>query len=127
VLKAPLVIGAVHPKVVLDMLPDGAVKPSYRKRISNLRNTYGIFCVHAELDAAYHEEIPYNIFKVDTDKYGNIPDIKFYQIRKSEKSEKNLLSILHQASQIFGANGKIEKQVVVARIILRKKINTPCS
>jgi len=94
VLKTPLVIGAVHPKVVLDMLPDGAVKPSYRKRISNLKNTYGIFCVHAELDAAYHEEIPYNIFNVDTDKYGNIPDIKFYQIRKSEKSGKNLLSIL---------------------------------
>jgi phytoene dehydrogenase-like protein len=94
VLKAPLVIGAVHPKVVLDMLPDGAVKPSYRKRISNLKNTFGIFCVHAELDAAYHEEIPYNIFKVDTDKHGNIPDIKFYQIRKSEKNEKILLSIL---------------------------------
>lgn len=94
VLKAPLVIGAIHPKVVLDMLPEGAVKPSYKKRISNLRNTYGIFCVHAELDAAYHAEIPYNIFKVDTDKYGNIPDIKYYQIRKSEKSEKNLLSIL---------------------------------
>jgi len=94
VLKAPLVIGAVHPKVVLNMLPDGAVKPSYKKRISNLKNTFGIFCVHAELDAAYHEEIPYNIFKVDTDKYGNIPDIKFYQIRKSEKSGINLLSIL---------------------------------
>ncbi len=94
VLKAPLVIGALHPKVVLDMLPDGAVKPSYRKRISNLKNTFGIFCVHAELDAAYHEEIPYNIFKISTDKYGNIPDIKYYQIRKSEKSGKNLLSIL---------------------------------
>lgn len=94
VLSAPLVIGAIHPKVVLDMLPDGAVKPSYRKRISNLKNTFGIFCVHAEIDAAYHEEIPYNIFKVDTDKYGNIPDIKFYQIRKSEKSGKNILTIL---------------------------------
>lgn len=94
ILKAPLVIGAVHPKVVLGMLPDGAVKPSYRKRISNLKNTYGIFCVHAEVDAAYHDEIPYNIFKVSTDKYGNIPDVKYYQIRKSEKSGKNLLSIL---------------------------------
>jgi phytoene dehydrogenase-like protein len=94
VLKAPLVIGALHPKVVLDMLPDGAVKPSYRKRISNLKNTFGIFCVHAELDAAYHEEIPYNIFKISADKYGNIPDLKYYQIRKSEKSGKNLLSIL---------------------------------
>ena len=94
VLKAPLVIGALHPKVVLDMLPDGAVKPSYRKRISNLKNTFGIFCVHAELDAAHHKEIPYNIFNISTDKYGNIPDLKYYQIRKSEKSEINLLSIL---------------------------------
>lgn len=94
ILKAPIVIGAIHPKVVLKMLPEGAVRPSYRKRISNLRDTFGIFSVHAELDAASHKEMPYNIFKIDADKYGGMPDLKYYQIRKSEQKEKNLLSIL---------------------------------
>jgi hypothetical protein len=76
------------------MLPEGAVKPSYRKRISNLKNTLGIFSVHARLDASAHQEIPHNIFKIELDKDGNVPDVKYYQIRKSEREGINLLSIL---------------------------------
>ena len=93
-LRASAVIGAVHPQVVLKMLPQGAVKPSYRQRISGLENTHGIFSVHAQIDDAAHPEIPYNIFKVDTDKDGNVPDLKYYQIRRSERKGYNLLSIL---------------------------------
>ena len=93
-LTASTVIGAVHPKIVLKMLPQGAVKPSYRQRISNLEDTHGIFSVHACLDGDNHPEIPYNIFKIDTDQDGNVPDLKYYQIRKSERKGINLLSIL---------------------------------
>ncbi len=93
-LKAPIVIGAVHPKIVLSILPKGAVRPSYQKRISQLEDTPGIFSVHAQLDAASHKAIPHNIFKVNTDKNGNILDMKFYQLKKSEKSGKNTFSIL---------------------------------
>lgn len=93
-LTAPVVIGAVHPKIVLKMLPEGSVRPSYRKRISNLKDTLGIFSVHARLDANAHQEIPYNIFKIETDRDGNVPDLKYYQIRKSEREGINILSIL---------------------------------
>ena len=93
-LRASTVIGAVHPKIVLHMLPRGAVKPSYSGRISNLQDTHGIFSVHVRVDGDAHPEIPYNIFKIDTDKDGNVPDLKYYQIRKSEKNGSNLLSIL---------------------------------
>lgn len=93
-LTASTVIGAVHPQVVLKMLPQGAVKPSYHQRISGLQNTHGIFSVHVRIDGDAHPEIPYNIFKIETDKYGNVPDLKYYQIRKSEKKGGNLLSIL---------------------------------
>ncbi|MBU1232081.1 MAG: NAD(P)/FAD-dependent oxidoreductase [Proteobacteria bacterium] len=93
-LPATTVIGAVHPKVVLQMLPQEAVKPSYRQRISGLEDTHGIFSVHARVDANSHPEIPYNIFKVDTDSDGNVPDLRYYQIRKSEKEDVSLLSIL---------------------------------
>ena len=93
-LPASTVIGAVHPKIVLRMLAEGDVKPSYRQRISSLQNTHGIFSVHVRIDADTHPEIPYNIFKIDTDKNGRVTDLKYYQIRKSEKKGCNLLSIL---------------------------------
>ena len=93
-LTAPIIIGAVHPQIVLDMLPEGVVRPSYRKRISSLKNTHGIFSVHARIDADAHEEIPYNIFKIETDRNGDVPDLKYYQIRKSEREGINTLSVL---------------------------------
>ncbi|MDM8537929.1 NAD(P)/FAD-dependent oxidoreductase [Desulfobacterales bacterium HSG17] len=92
-LFAPAVVGAVHPRIILDMMPDIAVRPLYRKRISQLKNTHSIFCLHAELDASAHPEIPYNIFKVAPDKNGQMPDVKYYQIRQSLK-DKTTLSIL---------------------------------
>ena len=91
---ADIVIGAVHPQMVLKMLPDGAVKPSYRNRIQKLQNTHSVFSVHASVDATVHPENPYNIFNVDTDTTGNITDLKYYQIRKSGRQGKSLLSIL---------------------------------
>jgi phytoene dehydrogenase-like protein len=67
-IPAATVIGAVHPKVVLQMLPrKGAVRPSYRQRITGITDTHGIFSVHAAVDAEVHPEIPHNIFKIDTD------------------------------------------------------------
>lgn len=93
-LKAALVIGAVHPKVVLNMLSPGAVRPSYQQRITNLQDTHGVFAVHARIDSASHPELPYNIFKLDTDRQGNISDLQYYQIRKSGRKGINLLSIL---------------------------------
>jgi len=91
---ADIVIAAIHPQVVLKMLPGGAVKPSYRNRIQKLQNTHSVFSVHASVDAASHPQIPYNVFNIDTDSAGNIEDIKYYQIRKSSRQGKSLLSIL---------------------------------
>jgi phytoene dehydrogenase-like protein len=93
-LTADIVVAALHPKVVLQMLPQGAVKPSYANRIKGLQNTHGIFTVHAAVDAAAHPEIPHNLFNVDTDSEGNVLDIRYCQIRKSRKKGVNLLSIL---------------------------------
>ncbi len=101
---ATTVIGAVHPKVVLQMLPQEAVKPSYRQRISSLQDTHGIFSVQASIDGAAHPEIPYNIFKIETDQQGNVPDLKYYQIRKSERLDTNLLSILSSGQEALWAD-----------------------
>lgn len=93
-LDAGLVIGAVHPKIVLKMLPPGAVRPSYQQRISNLRDTHGVFAVQARIDSGSQPELPYNIFKLDTDRQGNIADLQYYQIRRSGRKGINLMSIL---------------------------------
>ncbi len=94
VLKSPVVIGSVHPKVVLKMLPDGAAKPSYRRLVSNMVDTDGMFGAHVSVDASHHEAIPYNIFKIHTGENGYILDLKYYQLRESERDGKNLLTIL---------------------------------
>ena len=94
VLKSPVVIGTVHPKVVLDMLPDGAAKPSYRRLVSNMVNTDGMFCAHVSVDASHHEAIPYNIFKIHTGENGYILDLKYYQLRESGRDGENLLTIV---------------------------------
>ena len=59
--SAPTVIGAIHPQRVLAMLPEGAVKPSYRNRITKLKNTHSVFSVHASIDAKVHPELPYTL------------------------------------------------------------------
>jgi phytoene dehydrogenase-like protein len=94
VLQSTVVIGSVHPKVVLNMLPDGAAKPSYRRLVSKMVDTDGMFGAHACVDGSHHEVIPYNIFKINTEKDGNILDLKYYQLRESERDGKNLLTIL---------------------------------
>jgi all-trans-retinol 13,14-reductase len=93
-LKAPIIIGALHPKIILEMLPEKAVKPSYHKRISRLEDTHGICAVHVAVNADEHPERDHNLFKIHTHPDGNIDDMIFYQMRKSEQKEKNLLSIL---------------------------------
>ena len=93
-MTAATVIGAVHPKTVLQLLSLGDVKPSYRQRINNLKDTHGITSVHVQIDGEEHQEIPFNIFKIDTNQTGKLLDLRYYQIKKSEKKGINLLSIL---------------------------------
>ncbi|MDJ0622220.1 MAG: NAD(P)/FAD-dependent oxidoreductase [Desulfocapsaceae bacterium] len=93
-LTADTVIGAIHPKVILGMLSPGDVKPSYYQRISGLTDSHGIFSVHALVEKNRHAELSYNIFKVDTDSHGNVPDLRYYQIRRCNSEKHNLLSIL---------------------------------
>ncbi len=93
-LAGATVIGAVHPARLLQMLPEGAVKPSYRNRIRRLQNTHSVFSVHARVDGKAHPEIPYNMFAVETDGRGDISDLRYYQLRRCERADSSLLSVL---------------------------------
>jgi len=98
VLHAPVVVAAIHPKAALRLLPEGVVRPVYKNRLRKLKDTQSMLSVHAAVDAAEHPELPYNLFRIETDREGAIEQACFLQIRRSQKAGKNLLSILSAGS-----------------------------
>ncbi|MCX5841921.1 MAG: hypothetical protein NTY16_10845 [Deltaproteobacteria bacterium] len=110
-------------------LPEGAVKPAYSKRISNLEDTPGIFSAHFAVDADIHQELSHNVYRVFTDGRGTIYDVVFYQLRKSNLPGINLLSIItpspsaewkrweHTRSNRRGDDYRVAKQQKADRLI----------
>lgn len=91
---APVVVGAVHPGVVVKLLGPEHVKPSYRRRIARLVNTSGMFAVNAVVPAAAHVPLRYNILSMKTDTGGSVGDVIFTQLRPSGHPNHLLLSLI---------------------------------
>lgn len=49
-LPAELVVAAIHPKAVLDMLPEGSVRPAYAERVRSARPGVGHLGVYLEVE-----------------------------------------------------------------------------
>lgn len=93
VLRGTRVVAAVHPKAVLAMLPEGAVKPRQARRIRSLVDTEGLFAANVVLDARTHPALPHNIYRLHTDREGWISDGVFYQLRAGRESKSHLMMI----------------------------------
>ena len=93
-LDAPLVIGAIHPKIIIGLLDPGSIKASYRRRILELTDTSGMMAVHALVPAEKHPAIAHNVFSIETETDGAIRDLIYLQLRPSGNPEHNLLSLL---------------------------------
>ena len=91
---APLVVGTVHPKVVVDLLGSEDIKPSYRRRITGLVNTDGMFAVNATVPASIHKSLPYNVFSMKTNTEGVAHDVIYTQLRPSGRPESLLLTLI---------------------------------
>jgi len=91
---APLVVGTVHPNVVLGLLGSEKIKPSYRRRISGLENTDGMFGVNALVPTANHKPIPHNVFSMKADTDGTVNDVIYTQLRPSGRPESLLLTLI---------------------------------
>ncbi len=94
IVEAPLVVAAVHPETVCRMLPEHSVKASYKRKVSELKNSHGIFAAHYLVDANRHPPLSHNVFKIRTTDRGDLPDVKYYQILKTNKAGKSLFSVL---------------------------------
>ncbi|MDR3630486.1 MAG: NAD(P)/FAD-dependent oxidoreductase [Desulfocapsaceae bacterium] len=93
-LDAPLVVGAIHPKEVLQLLAGEHIKPSYRSRILSLTDSGGMCAVHALVPADRHPAMAHNLFTVKTEANGDVKDLLYMQLRPSEQSGQNLLSLI---------------------------------
>jgi phytoene dehydrogenase-like protein len=62
--EADLVIAAIHPKLMVDMLPSEALPSDYRDGIGKLHETGGMLCAVALLDEATHPAHDFNVYRV---------------------------------------------------------------
>jgi all-trans-retinol 13,14-reductase len=93
-LSADLVISTIHPQAMVQLLDPDQLKASFRRRITSLANTGGMAAVHALVPAGSHATIDHNLFVVGTEPFGDARDLLYLQLRESEKSGYNLLSLL---------------------------------
>lgn len=130
-LPADAVVAAIHPKILMGLLEENALRASVRERISTLEETEGVIAVQASVDAAAHAEIDYNIYRLHHDERGFIEDGIFYQIRRGNDQGTNLLSVITRSlysewspweNTLTGRRGASyeEKKLAMARELLRK-------
>ena len=93
-LPADAAVAAIHPKTILGLLPESALRASLRQRILALEETEGVIGVQASVDAAAHAAIHHNIYRLHHNADGFIEDGVFYQIRRGNDQQSNLLSII---------------------------------
>lgn len=94
VLEAAVVIAAIHPRCVLALLPEDAVRPAYAERIAGLEDTKGLFSATLAVDDDAHEALPYNIYRIRREKDGTLARGIFHQLRESGQPGINILSMM---------------------------------
>ncbi|OPY09761.1 MAG: hypothetical protein A4E66_01673 [Syntrophus sp. PtaB.Bin001] len=95
--EAPLVVAAVHPRILLSLLSEEDVKPAYRERIMQLQDTAGVFAVNLAVDAVRHPPWPHNIYRLKTDATGWAREGAFYQLCRGN-GDVNLLTLITGSS-----------------------------
>lgn len=87
------VLAAIHPKLLLPMLPEDAVPAAYRSGLLNLSETPGAVCVHLLVDEKLQKAPGYNVFRIHRVEGVHV-DGTFLQVRQSGRPGRNLLTII---------------------------------
>ena len=130
-LPADAVVAAIHPKTLLGLLDQSALRASLRERILTLEETEGVIAIQAGIDAEAHAAIDHNIYRLHCDERGIIDDGIFYQIRRSNHQGTHLLSIITRSlykdwspweNTVTGRRGAAyeEKKLAIARDLIKK-------
>lgn len=87
------ILAAIHPKLVLSMLPGEALPAAYTEGLLKHGETGGALCVHLLVDGQQQEARSYNMFRIHEIDGVNI-DGTFLRVRPSERAGYNLLTII---------------------------------
>lgn len=93
-LPADTLVAAIHPKILLNLLPENTLRPSIRERILTLQETDGVVAVQASFDALPEQVADCNIYRLHCDSKGEISNGLFCQVRKTNVPETNFLSAI---------------------------------
>ncbi len=61
-IEAPIVIAAIHPRVVLELLPESAVTPAYRSRIKGFEESVTSLGLYYRMKSRPREAGPWNVY-----------------------------------------------------------------
>lgn len=131
-LSADIVIAAIHPKALLDILDAEALKTSYRQRIADLQETDGVLAVCVKSDDVREEDSP-NIYRLHEGTGCTIKSGVFYHQYRDRERRMNLLSIITKSlygewgeweGTSSGMRGRAyeEKKTGIARELLREAL-----
>ena len=95
-LQASLVVAAVHPKIVISLLPEGSCFPEYRNKIQSLEETPGVVCLHAGIPESDHGPVPYNIFNLHVENE-DLSNVSFIQLKRAGKPSWNILTVIKRS------------------------------
>ena len=93
-ISATAVVSAVHPQIVLSLLPSEAVKTSYADRVAGIENTTGLFGVNLAVRAESNPILSHNIYRLHPEEDGAVYRGVFHQIRATGNPGVNLLSMI---------------------------------
>ncbi|HOW57298.1 MAG TPA: FAD-dependent oxidoreductase [Smithellaceae bacterium] len=93
ILPADAVVSAIHPKALLGLVAENALRDSFRQRVLSLQETEGVIAVHVAVAALSRDAVKHNIYRLHTDERGTILDGIFYQLKPGANGD-NLLSII---------------------------------
>ena len=91
-LTASQVISSLHPTTTMNLLEPDTVRPSYRKRITRLRDTPSCVCVHALIPANVQPPRSYNLLRSRGGRHD--PSTQFFQLVESGREGFTLLTVL---------------------------------
>ena len=93
-IESETIIAAIHPQTMLKLIDDGDIKPAYRNRVSDLKNTMGIFSANFAIDANKASDSSHNYFRLKINNIGYLSDLTFFQVQKTAKEDLNMITLI---------------------------------
>lgn len=90
-------VAAIHPKLVLAMLPDNALPGDYRQGLAALPETSGAVMVHTLLPRRLHQPLGFHVFLVRRAREMHVDGL-FLQLKASRRPEYSHLTLIGGSS-----------------------------